>query len=196
LFYSVVRYVCNAIIHVIFKIRLKYIDKFPMDGAVIVYSNHKSNWDPIIIGCLLKRPVFFMAKEELFRNPIMRFIVTKLHAFPVKRGAPDRKAIKRAIEVLNEKQVLGIFPEGTRSKDGKLQEPESGIALIAAKSNDVTLVPVAINGNYKWLSSIDVIFGEPIKFDTYFQKGEKMNSQKLKNISIALFREVSKLMPS
>jgi 1-acyl-sn-glycerol-3-phosphate acyltransferase len=104
--------------------------------------------------------------------------VTKLHAFPVKRGAPDRKAIKRAIEVLNEKQVLGIFPEGTRSKDGKLQEPESGIALIAAKSNDVTLVPVAINGNYKWLSSIDVIFGEPIKFDTYFQKGEKMNSQK------------------
>jgi 1-acyl-sn-glycerol-3-phosphate acyltransferase len=196
MFYSVVRYICNAVIHVLFKIQLKGIDDFPMEGAVIVYSNHKSMWDPVIIGCLLKRPIYFMAKEELFRNPVMRLIVTKLRAFPVKRGTPDRKAIKRALELLNEKQVLGIFPEGTRSKDGKLHEPESGVALLAAKSKDVTLVPVAIIGGYKWFSRIDVIFGAPIEFDKYHQKDEKMNSQELKNISIALFSEVSKLMPS
>jgi 1-acyl-sn-glycerol-3-phosphate acyltransferase len=196
MFYSVVRYICNAVIHVLFKIQLKGIDDFPMEGAVIVYSNHKSMWDPVIIGCLLKRPIYFMAKEELFRNPVMRLIVTKLRAFPVKRGTPDRKAIKRALELLNEKQVLGIFPEGTRSKDGKLHEPESGVALLAAKSKDVTLVPVAIIGGYKWFSRIDVIFGAPIEFDKYHQKDEKMNSQELKNISIALFSEVSKLMLS
>lgn len=196
MFYSIVRFICNVVIHVLFKIRLEGIDDFPRDGAVIVYSNHKSMWDPVIIGCLLKRPIFFMAKEELFRNAVMRFVMGKLHAFPVKRGTPDRKAIKRALEVLNDKQVLGIFPEGTRSKDGRLQEPEPGVALLAAKSKDVALVPMAINGSYKWFSHIDVIFGKPIKFDVYHQKGERLNSQELKEISIALFTEVSKLMPS
>ena len=196
MFYSIIRFFCNAVIHVLFKIRLEGIDDFPMDGAVIVYSNHKSMWDPVIIGCLSKRPIFFMAKEELFRNSLIGFILRKLYAFPVKRGVPDRKAIKRALEILNDKQVLGIFPEGTRSKNGKLQEPESGVALLAAKSNDVTMAPVAINGNYKWFSRIDVIFGKPIKFDVYHPKDERLNSQELKEISIALFNEVSKLMPS
>ncbi|HHY71030.1 MAG TPA: 1-acyl-sn-glycerol-3-phosphate acyltransferase, partial [Thermoanaerobacterales bacterium] len=75
MFYSIIRFFCNAVIHVLFKIRLEGIDDFPMDGAVIVYSNHKSMWDPVIIGCLSKRPIFFMAKEELFRNSLIGFIL-------------------------------------------------------------------------------------------------------------------------
>lgn len=194
--YNIVKFICNAVIHMVFKIRPEGIDDFPTDGAVIVYSNHRSMWDPVIICCLLKRPIFFMAKDELFRNAVMRFVMENLHAFPVKRGTPDRKAIKRALEVLNQKQVLGIFPEGTRSKDGKLQEPEPGVALLAAKSKDVTLVPVAINTNYKWLSHVNVIFGKPLKFDSYHKEGERLNSQELREISIALFDEVSKLISS
>ncbi len=194
MFYNIVKFICNIVIHILFKIRLYGIDNFPNEGVVIVYSNHKSMWDPVIIGCLLRRPIFFMAKEELFKNPIMGFVIKNLNAFPVKRGMPDRKAIKKALEVLNKKQVLGIFPEGTRSKDGRLQDPESGVALLAAKSEDVALVPVAIKGNYKWFSTIDVIFGKPTKFDAYHKKGEKMNSQELKEISNAIFAEVSKLM--
>ena len=124
----------------------------------------------------------------------MGFIIKNLHAFPVKRGIPDRKAIKKALEVLNNNQVLGIFPEGTRSKDGKLQEPEPGLALLASKAKDVTLVPVAIRGNYKFFSHIDVIFSEPKKFSEYHQEDTKLNSEKLKEISSALFEEVSNLM--
>jgi len=179
----------------LFKIRTNGIDDFPAHNAVIVYSNHKSMWDPVIIGCLLKRQIHFMAKEELFANPLFGFIIKKLNAFPVKRGMPDRKAIKKALQVLNNKQVLGIFPEGTRSKDGKLHEPEPGVALIAAKSKDVTLVPIAIGGKYKLFSRIDIIFGKPLRFDEYCQS-ERLTSQELKEISVALFSEVAKLIPS
>jgi len=193
-FYNVVKFICNIVIHIIFKIRVIGGADFPERGPVIIYSNHKSMWDPIIIGCLVKRPVVFMAKEELFRIPVLGFIIKNLHAFPVKRGIPDRKAIKKALEVLNNNQVLGIFPEGTRSKDGKLQEPEPGLALLASKAKDVTLVPVAIRGNYKFFSHIDVIFGEPKKFSEYHQEDTKLNSEKLKEISSALFEEVSNLM--
>ncbi|NLZ53568.1 MAG: 1-acyl-sn-glycerol-3-phosphate acyltransferase, partial [Thermoanaerobacteraceae bacterium] len=192
---SFVRFICNIGIHLLFKIRTNGIDDFPEHNAVIVYSNHKSMWDPVIIGCLLKRPIYFMAKEELFSYPLFGFIIKKLNAFPVKRGTPDRKAIKKALQVLNNKQVLGIFPEGTRSKDGKLLEPESGVALIAAKSKDVMLVPVAICGSYSLFSSIDIKFGKAKSFDEY-RKSEKLTSQELKEISISLFAEVAKLMSS
>lgn len=195
LFYSFAKFLCNIVIHILFKIRAKGLDDFPENGAVIVYSNHKSMWDPVIIGCLLKRPIYFMAKEELFSYPVFSFIIKNLNAFPVKRGKPDRNAIRRALEVLNEKQVLGIFPEGTRSKDGALLEPEPGVALLAAKSNDVALVPVGISGNYKLFSKLDVNFGKPIKFDDYRQS-EKLTSRELKEISVALFAEVAKLMSS
>ena len=194
MFYSFIRYLCNIIIHLKYKIELKGIDNFPKNGAVIVYSNHKSNWDPVIIGCLLKRPVFFMAKQELFRYPIFSFIFRKLNAFPVSRGKPDRKAIRKALKILEEDKVLGIFPEGTRSKDGKLQEPEPGIALLAAKSSNVIMVPVAVKSNYKWFSPMKVNFGTPKNFNLYNPKGEKLNSRKLKQVSLELFNEVSKLM--
>lgn len=179
--------------YTIFRIKTIGIERFPKEGAVIVYSNHKSMWDPVIIACLLKRPVFFMAKQELFKYSLLSIIFHKLNAFPVKRGMPDRKAIKRALEVLKEKKVLGIFPEGTRSKDGKPQEPEPGIALLAAKSIDVILVPVAIKGNYRFFSCLSVVFGEPINFDDYY-KLEKLNSQELKSISKDIFSRVSELM--
>jgi len=152
-------------------------------------------WDPVIIGCLLKRQIHFMAKEELFYNPIFGFILRKLNAFPVKRGTADRKAIKKALEVLNNNQVLGIFPEGTRSKDGKLKEPEPGVALIAAKSKKAVLVPAAIIGNYKLFSRIDVRLGKPMSFDKYYQS-ERLSSRQLKDISVELFDEVAKLIQS
>lgn len=195
MFYNIIRFICNIVIHLLFKIRPYGIDEFPEHNGVIVYLNHKSMWDPVIIGCLLKRPIYFMAKEELFYNPLFGFIIRKLNAFPVKRGTPDRKAIRKALQVLDNKQVLGIFPEGTRSKDGKLLEPEPGVALIAAKSKDVVLVPAAIIGNYKLFSSIDVKFGKPISFDEHRQS-ERLTSHQLREISIALFAEVVKLMPS
>lgn len=137
-----------------------------------------------------------MAKEELFKNYFIGFVLKRLNAFPVKRGFPDRKAIRKALKILNDNQILGIFPEGTRSQTGELQEPEPGVALLAARSDDVTMVPIAIRGNYKWFSRIEVVFGKPVKFFEYHSKGNRLNSQKLRKISIELFNEIPKLMQS
>ena len=189
--YSIFRFTCNIIVHLVFKIQVEGAEKFPKDGPVIVYSNHNNNWDPFIIACHVKRPVHFMAKAELFKNPVLAFFLRQINAFPVNRGTADRKAIKKALQVLEENKVLGIFPEGTRNDSGHLLDPEPGIALLTVKSNDTTLVPLAIKGNYKPFSRIDLIFGEPNR-PTIGE--EKYNSQKLKELSIEIFSEVHRLM--
>lgn len=193
MFYKIVRFFCRILIKIIFKVNVTGITSFPKEGAVIVYSNHKSNWDPIMIACVLDRPVFFMAKHELFEIPILRLIMKKVNAFPVNREKVDRKAIRTALKILKEQKVLGIFPEGTRNKHGKLKDPQQGIALIAAKSKDSALVPVAIKGEYKLFSDINLVFGKPKKL---VSSNEKITSKKRKQISKEIFNEVVKLMSS
>lgn len=192
--YNLVKFICTLIIKIIFRINVEGKENFPKEGPVILYSNHKSMWDPIIIGCVIDRPIFFMAKSELFRYPVFGLILKNINAFPVKRGAPDRKAIRRALEILSENKVLGIFPEGTRSKADGLLKPEPGIALIAVKSKNSILVPVAIKGSYKIGSNIDVKIGNGINFSEKYEKHEKLNSLKLSEISQEIFNEISKLM--
>ena len=193
MFYNFARFVANIFVNLFFKINVKGIENFPEQGAVIIYSNHKSNWDPVIMCCVSKRPICFMAKKELFDTPILGFIFKKLHAFPVNRGAPDRAALKRALSILADNKILGIFPEGTRSKGDTPKEPEPGIAYIAVKSKDAVLLPVTIKGNYKLFSTIDVIIGQPKKYGNLAQN-KRINSKNLKQISAEIFSEVSKLM--
>jgi len=191
--YILARFLCNLVISILFRINVTGLEYFPEKGPVIVYSNHKSMWDPVIIGCILKRPVYFMAKEELFKIPVFGFILKHINAFPVKRGTPDRSAIKRSLQVLAENRVLGIFPEGHRIKAGELSEPEPGIAMIYSKCRNAWMVPTAIKANYRWFSRIDVVIGKPVKLEI---SEEKINSQRLKDISTAIFDEISRLMSS
>ncbi|MBO8141576.1 MAG: 1-acyl-sn-glycerol-3-phosphate acyltransferase [Firmicutes bacterium] len=114
-------------------------------GPAIVVSNHVSYLDPILIGAALPRPVHFMAKEELFRYPVLRWLLPKVHAFPVRRGRPDRQAIRRALDILESGQVVGIFPEGTRSASGELQDVHGGAAMLALKSG-ASVVPMVLVG--------------------------------------------------
>jgi len=192
MFYNLAKFVCSLLIKLLFRVRVEGVENFPEEGAAIVYSNHKSWWDPVVVGCVLKRPIFFMAKKELFEIPVFGYILKLLHAFPVNRGAPDRKAIRKALEVLNEKKVLGIFPEGTRSKDGVLKEPEPGIALLATKVKDVALVPVAIKGDFRFLNPILIKIGKPIRLS--LDDKEKLKSRDLSDLSRAIFDEVAKML--
>jgi 1-acyl-sn-glycerol-3-phosphate acyltransferase len=102
-----------------------------------------------------------MAKEELFRVPLLSQLIRALGAFPVRRGGGDRQAIKTAMQLLKEKRAVCIFPEGTRSKTGELGHFHLGAALIALKTRS-PIVPVAIVGPYRLFRPIRVIFGEPI----------------------------------
>ena len=70
MFYNLAKFICSILIKVLFRIQVEGLENFPEEGAVIVYSNHKSWWDPVVVGCVLKRPIFFMAKKELFKIPV------------------------------------------------------------------------------------------------------------------------------
>jgi len=119
-------------------------DLVPDRGALLLIANHTSYADPPIVGSACRRPVHFMAKAELFFFPLGA-IIGRTHAFPVRRGGVDRAALRRAMQVLTEGGALLIFPEGTRSPDGKLMELETGAAFLALSSG-AAVVPVGVDG--------------------------------------------------
>lgn len=164
--YNLVHVILRTFFSLVFRWKVIGAENIPA-GGVIIAANHISLWDPPVLGTAIPRKIHFMAKEELFSNPIFSWLITKLGAFPVKRGAADRKAIRTALTLLENGSVLGIFPEGTRSKSGKLGAPEPGFALLAIKSG-VPVVPAALIGTDKvfrdghWLPEFKVVFGKPI----------------------------------
>ena len=162
--YNFVHLITSFIYTVFFKLEVIGLENVPANGPVIIASNHISNLDPPTIGTALKnRQMSFMAKAELFAIPVFGFVIRKLHAFPVKRGASDRTAIKTALDRLYAGGVLGIFPEGTRSKDGELKKGVGGgVISIAAKTN-AAIVPAAVLGTnrLRLFAHLKVVFGEP-----------------------------------
>lgn len=165
--YQIVRFIFRMIFTLVFRWRVTGRENVPETGGVIIAPNHTSNIDPPLVGSAMIRRVTVMAKEELFASAVFAFIIKRLGAFPIKRGAGDRAAIKTALEALRSGQALLLFPEGTRSKTGKMNKAQNGISMIAIKSQ-VPVVPVAVSGTYKffrngrWFPRFSVHFGKPI----------------------------------
>ncbi len=122
----------------------------PMEGALVVVANHGSHLDPPLLGHALGRPVAFMAKAELFRVPLLGPIIRACGAYPVARGASDREAIRTATDRLEEGWATGVFIDGTRQSDGRVNAPLPGAALLAARAG-VPLLPVAIINSHRAL---------------------------------------------
>lgn len=139
-------------------------EHFPKEGGVLLCANHIHNFDPPMVGITAPRPVHFMAKEELFNVPVLGKIVPHLNAFPVKRGMSDREALRKGLNVLKEGHVLGLFPEGTRSKTGELGKGLAGAGFFALRT-DAQVVPCAIIGPYKAFGKLRIVYGKPIPMD-------------------------------
>ncbi|RMF22840.1 MAG: 1-acyl-sn-glycerol-3-phosphate acyltransferase [Cyanobacteria bacterium J083] len=142
--------VVSPLLHTYFRGRIYGADNVPTRGGVLVVSNHASYFDPPILSCAVGRPVAFMAKEELFKNPVFKQIIQTYGAYPVKRGKGDRSAIRSAIGALNDGWATGVFLQGNRTQSGKITNPKLGAALIAAKAN-VPILPVSLWGTEKIL---------------------------------------------
>ena len=121
------------------------LEHLPLKGPAIVAANHLTNYDVWLLQFALPRPLFCMGKAELFKNPVMDWAFRQLGAFPVKRGERDDWAIRHAGRVLEHGQVLGMFPEGTRSHGKGLRSAKTGVARLA-KASGCPIVPVAIHG--------------------------------------------------
>lgn len=121
-----------------------------IEGPMVVVANHGSHLDPPLLSHVLGRPVAFMAKRELFRVPLLGTIIRALGAYPVERGAGDREAIRTATDRLRQGWAAGVFLDGTRQPDGRVNDPQPGAALLAARAG-VPLLPVAIVNSHRAL---------------------------------------------
>lgn len=151
-FYRFARAGSRAFLMLFFRFRVTGAEHIPRQGPVIVVSNHTSYLDPLILGAASPRELNFMAKAELFNVPVLRGVIARLGAFPVKRGAPDRQALRRAASILKDKHCLAVFPEGARRFDG-LGKPERGTALLARQAGAL-IVPAGIIGADKVKSTV------------------------------------------
>jgi glycerol-3-phosphate dehydrogenase (NAD(P)+) len=115
-------------------------------GGVILASNHRSFLDPFVVGCCVGRPVFFVAKRELFRNPLIGWLLNCMGAFPVRRGQSDEESVKTALELLARGEAIVVFPEGTRILNGSLGRPKRGVGRLVLQSG-APVVPVAVMGS-------------------------------------------------
>lgn len=162
----------------IYGVKYLHEDRAPKTGRYIVAPNHASNFDPPIAGLAMPRPTYYMAKEELFKNPILRFIVKSLGAFPIKRGKGDNAAIKKAISILNNDDLLGLFPQGTRRKEGKFDRLHDGIAILAMRTGS-PIIPLALVGTQKMKrNKVAVVVGEPIIVEKEKPRKERINEIK------------------
>ncbi len=123
-------------------------ENIPQTGSFIMVSNHGSLLDPPLLGHALGRNISFMAKAELFKIPLLGFIIKSCGAYPVKRGIADKNTIKTACEKLSNANCIGIFIDGTRQKNGRVNKPKQGAALLAFK-NQKLLLPVAIVNSHR-----------------------------------------------
>ncbi|MBE0478275.1 1-acyl-sn-glycerol-3-phosphate acyltransferase [Candidatus Aerophobetes bacterium] len=137
---------------IVFKVLfgLKIEGEIPQKGAMVLAANHRSYLDPIVLALITSRRINFMAKQELFKNPVFAFLIGKLGAFSLRRDKLDKTAYQSALRVLEEGKILALFPEGTRSVSGKLGKLKEGSIRIALNCK-VPIVPVVITGTEKVL---------------------------------------------
>lgn len=173
----------------------------PEHGPVVVVANHLSYADQYLLTIAIKREMIFMAKEDLFRNRVMRFLIEAFGAIPVRQGAVNRGALKQVHQVLDDGLAMFMFPEGSRSKNAQLQSAFPGSALIALH-NDAPVLPVGISGievaekGFLWVMfhrpRVAVNIGLPFYLPT---PGGRLDKKQLKDLSDDIMEHIAELLP-
>lgn len=182
--------VVGAVLHLVFRRKFIGIENVPAEGGAIFAVNHKSYWDVIMAGLACPRPLRFMAKSELFSNKLFGTLIKALGAFPVKRGRGDVGAVRSSMKILANGEIMLMFPEGKRVRDGRIVDAKPGVAMIASAAK-VPVIPVNISGEYKWMSKITLTIGKPITFEEYYDK--KLTIQELQELSNDVLKTIRML---
>jgi 1-acyl-sn-glycerol-3-phosphate acyltransferase len=162
--YRTGRLLFRILFYTFYRLRVFGTENVPAEGGVVLCANHTSLLDPPLLGTPLHRMVHFMAKAELFDVPILGFLISKVGAFPVKRGGVSKESIRLSLSFLKEGRMMGIFPEGTRSNAGGMGK--KGAASLALKSG-ATVVPVAIIGSYSLFRRMTIVYGMPVDLSPF-----------------------------
>lgn len=192
--YSILRPIVLLIYHIFYNLKFVGKENIPKDGSYIFASNHRSFADPVLISLPTRVPFSFMAKEELFnQNIFFTWLIKAFGAFPVTRGKGDTSAIDMSLERLNKGFNLVIFPEGTRSKDGRVGKGKTGVALIAAIAQ-VPVIPVGIifEGKLKFRKKVVVKFGKAISPEQL--NVSDTSPKELKKLKLTIMNEIVDLV--
>ena len=185
LIYHFIRFVVGLFIRLRFKIKIQGKEHIPLSG-VIIAMNHQHNWDSLLVGTNSPRKLHIMAKESLFKNKLLGWIISEMGAFPINREKADIKSLKYSLKLLKDGKIFALFIEGSRSTTGEMQEPKKGVGFIVSKSK-APVVPTYIYGttNKKWFQEAGVIFGEPIDFEdeTDYEKISNAIAEAIKQLA-------------
>jgi len=187
--YRVLKYLVRIVLAVLRRWDVRGRDNLPASGGIILVANHVSNWDPVVIICAFKRKVHFMAKSELFKIPVIGYVVKSSGAFAVQREKSNRNAIRTAVKLLEEGQVVGVFPEGTRSQTGEMLKPHLGAAMLAFKAG-VPMLPIAVSGTRGVFKKIKVHVGSPV----ICRSAGKAGKEDLEKASDMIMEQVASLL--
>jgi len=176
LHYHFVHVIFRPLFRSLFKFQILGAENVPSSGGVLLMSNHVSYVDPIFAGAAVKRNVYYMARSTLFKPGFIEWFLLNMNAFPVNRGAPDRKAIRQALKVPADGDLMVMFPEGTRSMDGStLGKAAAGVGFIAHRAM-APVVPVFLSGTQSVLprkakrpklAKVIASFGKPLDMEPY-----------------------------
>lgn len=196
--YNFIKALFRPIVKIVYKMEFKGLENVPDENSrYIVAINHTCALDPVFVACPgIVPPLHFMAKVELFKNPIVAWFITHMYGFPVKRGKGDTSAIDYGIKILEEGHVMAICPEGKRikDKDGVPQRAKAGVAVIA-KATGADVLPVAIccDGKIKAGKKVVVSYGKLIKYSEMGLDNENLGPHAIKNAANMVMDRITEL---
>ena len=176
--YGILWILCRVLATVLFRYRVVGGQHLPRSGGVLLAANHASYTDIPLLGCGVPRRLYYLGRSNLFPNSVLNWALRALGWIPLRSGRVDRRAFQFAVELLNSGKSVVIFPEGTRTPDGQLQQGKPGIGVIVANSH-CPVLPVYIAGTFdvlpmgaKWIRCrpVRVVFGEPLEFTEELQR--------------------------
>jgi 1-acyl-sn-glycerol-3-phosphate acyltransferase len=180
----------RAVFATYFRWRVFHPERVPLQGPVILACNHASILDPPLVGCGLRRPINYLARESLFRIPVFGWLLHRWQVVPVDREGGGAKGLRAILERLLAGGAIILFPEGTRTRDGKLQPARSGIGLTVVKS-EAPVVPVRVFGTFEAFGRfshfprprpVAVKYGEPLRFEQLRTEAKTCSKPRLKEI--------------
>lgn len=201
-----VRPIVLLVLRIVVRFRISGVEHVPRSGSAVVISNHLGWFDPVLLEAACPRPIMFMAKEEFLKLPLLRWFAQQAGVFPVKRGTADRKALQHANRLLSDGLLVGMYPEGTRSKTGALQRAFPGASLVVIRSGAPVLpcvmvgnedLPLSgnrhVQGSKRRWPKVTTRFGEPFTLVAEKPEGGRYS---LDELTDAMMIELARMLPA
>lgn len=188
--YFIVWFPCKLLFKIYFRWEIYGVSNVPRKGPALITSNHASFLDPVLIGTSLPMAIHYLARSTLFKNKLITWILKTVHAIPIDRERGGMAGLKTILEQLHQDCIINLFPEGTRSRDGKLQKAQTGIGLAVIKS-EALVIPTRIFGSFEAYSRKDLFpkpqkiiirYGTPLDFKELRQESKTCTKERLREI--------------